>query len=139
MQNDANRGSPTQLAGWVFSGESGYLDAYIEKAAAKIKATDLYSVVQQSDQIYQKIYAAREAGLIELKEQARTIMQNLESASLSRIADPLPIHLTEGIAAIQYLINDKDLIADGTSRIGLVDDAILVERVFRRNQLQFQG
>ena len=138
MEND-KVSSPSALAAWVFSGDSGSVDAYIEEAVAKIQAVDLHAVVRQSCQVYSKIYAAREAGMTELKEQAQSIMQILQAASRSGVADPLPAHLIEGTLAIQYLIDEQDLIADTASHIGLVDDAILIARVFRRNQLQLRG
>ena len=51
--------------------------------------------------------------------------------------DPLPAYMAEGTFAIQYLLKEDDLIPDQVPGIGLVDDAILIKRVFCRNKPEF--
>jgi uncharacterized membrane protein YkvA (DUF1232 family) len=53
------------------------------------------------------------------------------------MADPLPAHITEGTFAAQYLVKEDDSIPDQIPGAGLIDDAILIKRVFSRNETEF--
>ena len=101
---------------------------------SEIRAKDLHAITKESQFVYGKIYAAREAGLSELKDHSRVIMRTLEFATRSHAVDPLPAYMAEGTFAVQYLLKEDDLIPDQVPGIGLIDDAILIKRVFCRNQ-----
>ena len=78
---------------------------------------DLHAITKQSQFVYGKIYAA--------------------STTRSHAMDPLPAYMAEGTFAVQYLLKEDDLIADQVPGIGLVDDAILIKRVFSLNVPEF--
>jgi hypothetical protein len=47
------------------------------------------------------------------------------------------LDLIEGTFAAQYLLKEHDLIPDQVTGMGLIDDAILIKRVFSRNEPKF--
>ncbi|HYZ71520.1 MAG TPA: YkvA family protein [Chthoniobacterales bacterium] len=124
-------------AGWLFSGEMAQVDRFILISASQIHPLDLCVINEKGQQVYEKIYRIREAGLNALKRQSRIIMQTLEFAAGMQLVDPLPAYLAEGTFAMQYLLREHDLISDLIPGIGLIDDAILVKRVFSRNEADF--
>ena len=65
------------------------------------------------------------------------MIRALELATRSHAVDPLPAYLAEGTFAVQYLLKEDDLIPDRIPGIGLIDDAMLIKRVFLRNELEF--
>lgn len=124
-------------AGWPFSGEIAHIDQFIVIGSSQIRSADLHAINEKSQQVHEKIYLIKEAGLSDLKRQTRLIMQAIEFAAGLQFEDPLPGHLSEGTFAMQYLLHEKDLIPDLIPGIGLIDDAILVKRVFSRNEVDF--
>ena len=64
-------------------------------------------------------------------------MQTLEFAAGAQASDPLLAHLAEGTFAAQYLLEEEDFFPDQIPGLGLVDDAILIKRVFSRNEPEF--
>jgi uncharacterized membrane protein YkvA (DUF1232 family) len=136
-QSVANLDTAADLAAWLFSGDTAHIDAFILAGSSRIRSEDLRAITKESQCVYEKIYAVREAGLSDLKTHTRVIMQTLEVATLSHSVDPLPAYLAEGTFAAQYLLEEHDLIPDQVPGIGLSDDAILVKRVFSRNEPEF--
>jgi uncharacterized membrane protein YkvA (DUF1232 family) len=124
-------------AGWPFSGEVAHIDKFIIIGSSQIRSADLQTISEKSQQIHEKIYLIREAGLSDLKRQTRLIMQTIEFATRLQFEDPLPTYLAEGGFAMLYLIREEDLIPDLIPGIGLIDDAILVKRAFYRNEADF--
>jgi uncharacterized membrane protein YkvA (DUF1232 family) len=124
-------------ADWLFSGETGQVDRFIRINSSLIRSVDLCAVSEKSQQIYEKIYVMQQAGLSDLKRQSRIIMQTLEFAAGMQTQDPLPAYLVEGTFAMQYLLREHDLISDLIPGVGLIDDVILVKRVFSRNEADF--
>jgi uncharacterized membrane protein YkvA (DUF1232 family) len=133
----ANPDPEVDLAAWLFSGETAHIDAFILAGSSGIRSADLRAIIKESHFVYEKVDAAKEAGLSDLKAHTRVIMQTLEFATRSHALDPLPAYLAEGTFAAQYLLKEHDLIPDQVPGIGLIDDAILVKRVFSRNESQF--
>jgi uncharacterized membrane protein YkvA (DUF1232 family) len=114
-----------------------HIDDFILAGSSGIQSEDLRAINKESQRLYEKIYAARNAGLSDLTVHTRLIMQTLEFAARSDVADPLPAHLIEGTFAAQYLLKEHDLIPDQVPGMGLIDDAILIKRVFSRNEPKF--
>jgi uncharacterized membrane protein YkvA (DUF1232 family) len=136
-QSAANLDTGADLAAWLFSGDTADIDEFILAGSSGIRSEDLRAITKESQCVYAKIYAAREAGLSDLNAHTRLIMQTLEFSTRSHAVDPLPAYLAEGTFAAQYLLKEHDLIPDQVPGIGLIDDAILIKRVFSRNQLEF--
>ena len=44
------------------------------------------------------------------------------------------LDLIEGTFAAQYLLKEQDLIPDQVTGMGLIDNAVLIKRVFSRNE-----
>jgi hypothetical protein len=124
-------------AGWPFSGAVADVDKFIIIGSSQIRSADLKTIKEKSQQVHEKIYLIREAGLSDLKRQTRLIMQTIEFAARLQFEDPLPTYLAEGGFAMLYLIREEDLIPDLIPGIGLIDDAILVKRAFYRNEADF--
>ena len=124
-------------AGWPFSGEIAHIDQFIVIGSSQIRSADLHAINEKSQQVHEKIYLIQEAGLSDFKWQTRLIMQTIEFAARLQFEDPLPVYLVEGVFAMQYLLHEQDLIPDLIPGIGLIDDAILVRRVFSRNEADF--
>jgi len=136
-QPASNPDTVADLAAWLFSGDTAHIDEFILAGSSGIRSEDLHAITKESQCVYEKIYAAKDAGLSDLKAHTRLIMQTLEFAARSHAADPLPAHLAEGTFAAQYLLKEHDLIPDQVPGIGLIDDAILIKRVFSRNEPEF--
>jgi uncharacterized membrane protein YkvA (DUF1232 family) len=136
-QPTSNPDRAADLAAWLFSGDTAHIDEFILAGSSGIRSEDLHAITKESQCVYEKIYAARDAGLSDLKAHTRLIMQTLEFAARSHAADPLPAHLAEGTFAAQYLLKEHDLIPDHVPGMGLIDDAILIKRVFSRNEPEF--
>jgi hypothetical protein len=133
----ANLDTGVDLAAWLFAGDTARIDAFILAGSSSIRSEDLHAITKEGQCVYETISAVREAGLSDLKLHTRLIMQTLEFAARSHAVDPLPAYLAEGTFAAQYLLKEHDLIPDQVPGIGLIDDAILVERVFLRNESEF--
>jgi uncharacterized membrane protein YkvA (DUF1232 family) len=58
----------------------------------------------------------------------------LESPAARQAKDPLPSWMAETGFAAGYLLKRFDLIPDHVAEIGLADDALILQRVVRRNQ-----
>jgi len=64
-------------------------------------------------------------------------METLEFAARSDVVDPLPAYMAEEASAVQYLLREDDLFPGQAPGVGLIDDAILIKRVFSRNEREF--
>ena len=124
-------------AGWPFSKEIAHVDQFIVIGSSRIRSADLYAIKEKSQQVHEKIYRMQEAGLTDLNRQTGLIMQAIRFAAGLRFEDPLPVYLAEGTFAMKYLLHEQDLIPDLIPGIGLTDDAILIRRVFSRNEADF--
>jgi uncharacterized membrane protein YkvA (DUF1232 family) len=133
-ESAANPETQADLAAWIFSGDSAHIDEFILAGSSGIQAADMRAITKESQFIYGKIHAARPPRLSELKYHSRLMMRALEFATRSHALDPLPAYLAEGTFAVQYLLEGDDFIPDRIPGIGLIDDAMLIKRVFLRNK-----
>ena len=101
------------------------------------RSSQRHAIVKEGQCVYEKIDAIREVGLNDLKRQARLIMQTLEFAASAHAADPLPTRLAEGTFAAQYLLEEHDFFPHQIPGLGLLDDVILIKRVFSRREPGF--
>ena len=104
-----NPDTQADLAAWIFSGDSAYIDEFILAGSCAIQAEDMRAITKESQFVYGKIDAARPVGLSELKYHSRLMMRALELATRSHAVNPLPAYLDEGTFAVQYLLEGDDL------------------------------
>ena len=119
---------------WRVSGQTMTIDAFIEDQAQHVNAIDLSVLGAFSGRLLDKL---KEANAIEypgLQEAVHVIIQFLESPATRQAKDPLPRWMAETGFAAGYLLKRFDLIPDHVAGIGLADDALIVQRVIRRNQ-----
>jgi uncharacterized membrane protein YkvA (DUF1232 family) len=69
-----------------------------------------------------------------LQEAVHIIIRFLESPAARQAKDPLPRWMAETGFAAGHLLKRFDLIPDHVAEIGLADDALILQRVVRRNQ-----
>jgi hypothetical protein len=119
---------------WRVSGQTMTIDAFIEDQAQHVNAIDLSVLGAFSGRLLDKL---KEDNAIEypgLQEAVHVIIQFLESPATRQAKDPLPRWMAETGFAAGYLLKRFDLIPDHVAGIGLADDALIVQRVIRRNQ-----
>jgi hypothetical protein len=119
---------------WRVSGQTMTIDAFIEDQAQHVNAIDLSVLGAFSGRLLDKL---KEDNAIEypgLQEAVHVIIQFLESPATRQAKDPLPRWMAETGFAAGYLLKRFDLIPDHVTGIGLADDALIVQRVIRRNQ-----
>ena len=119
---------------WRVSGQTMTIDAFIEDQAQHVNAIDLSVLGAFSGRLLDKL---KEDNAIEypgLQEAVHVIIQFLESPATRQAKDPLPRWMAETGCAAGYLLKRFDLIPDHVAGIGLADDALIVQRVIRRNQ-----
>jgi hypothetical protein len=119
---------------WRVSGQTMTIDAFIEDQAQHVNAIDLSVLGAFSGRLLDKL---KEDNAIEypgLQEAVHVIIQFLESPATQQAKDPLPRWMAETGFAASYLLKRFDLIPDHVAGIGFADDALIVQRVVRRNQ-----
>jgi uncharacterized membrane protein YkvA (DUF1232 family) len=110
------------------------IDEFIEDQAQHVKSIDISVLSSFSGRLLDKL---KENNAIEypgLQDEIQEIVRLLESPRAQRAKDPLPRWLAETGFAASYLLKRFDLIPDHVAEIGLADDALILQRVFRRNQ-----
>ena len=132
QQPAANANAGHDLTARLLSEDMQRIDDIIVAGSVGIRARDLHVITRKRELIEQKIQAIS-LRQQELNHQIRAIMRTLEAAALVSTSDPLPRSLAEGTFAAQYLLEEEDLIPDTIPEVGLVDDAILIERIVARN------
>jgi uncharacterized membrane protein YkvA (DUF1232 family) len=73
-----------------------------------------------------------------MQEAVHVITQFLESPAAAQAKDPLPRWMAETGFAASYLLKRFDLIPDHVAEIGFADDALILQRVVRRNQSELR-
>jgi uncharacterized membrane protein YkvA (DUF1232 family) len=119
---------------WRVSGKTMTIDEFIEDQAQHVKSTDISVLSSFSGRLLDKL---KENNAIEypgLQDEIQEIVRLLESPRAQRAKDPLPRWLAETGFAASYLLKRFDLIPDHVAEIGLADDALILQRVFRRNR-----
>ena len=119
---------------WRVSGKTMTIDAFIEDQSQHVNSIDISVLAAFSGRLLDKL---KEDNAIEypgLQEAVQVIIQFLESPATQQAKDPLPRWMAETGFAASYLLKRFDLIPDHVAGIGLADDALIVQRVIRRNQ-----
>ncbi|HEX6563148.1 MAG TPA: YkvA family protein [Chthoniobacterales bacterium] len=119
---------------WRVSGKTMTIDQYIEGQRQSISSTDLCLLETFTGRLLDKLKEANAAEHPGFDEAVYLLVQVLQSTSVQRTKDPLPLWLAEVGFAAGYLLKRFDLIPDHVAEIGLVDDALIVQRVIERNR-----
>jgi len=123
---------------WRISGKTMTIDEYIDGQRQSIGASDLRLLQKFTGRLLDKLKESNVGEHPGLGEAVHLLVQVLESASARRTKDPLPIWLAEVGFAAGYLLKRFDLIPDHVAELGLVDDALIVQRVIERNKPQLE-
>ena len=121
---------------WRVSGKTISIDEYIESQRKNVGSSDLQVLETFTGRLLDKLNEANAGEHAGLDEAVYLLVQVLQSTSVQRTKDPLPIWLAEVGFAAGYLLKRFDLIPDHVAEIGLVDDALIVQRVIERNRPQ---
>ena len=119
---------------WRVSGNTMTIDAFIEDQAQHVNAIDLSVLGAFSGRLLDKLKEDNAIEFPGLQEAVQVIIQFLESPATQQAKDPLPRWMAETGFAAGYLLKRFDLIPDHVAGIGLADDALILQRVVRRNQ-----
>jgi uncharacterized membrane protein YkvA (DUF1232 family) len=119
---------------WRISGKTMTIDEYIEDQRQKVNSTDLRVLRRFTGRLLDKLKESNAGHHPELSEAVPALVQVLESPSVQQAKDPLPAWLAEVAVAAGYLLRRFDLIPDHIAEIGLVDDALILQRVIERNR-----
>ena len=114
---------------WKVSGKTMTIDEFIE-----VKAIDISVLSSFSGRLMDKLKETNAVEYPELQEAVHIIIRFLESPAAQQAKDPLPRWMAETGFAAGYLLKRFDLIPDHVAEIGLADDALILQRVVRRNQ-----
>jgi Protein of unknown function (DUF1232) len=119
---------------WRISGKTMTIDEYIENQRLGVNSTDLRVLGTFTDRLLDKLNESNAGEHPGLSEAVLVIVQVLQSPPVQRTKDPLPTWLTEVAFAAGYLLKRFDLIPDHVAEIGLMDDALILQRVIERNK-----
>jgi hypothetical protein len=121
---------------WRVSGKTMTIEEFIEDQAQHVKAIDISVLGAFSGRLLDKLKERNAVESPELEEAVHIIIRFLESPAAQQAEDPLPRWMAETGFAAGYLLKRFDLIPDHVAVIGLADDALILERVVRRNHAQ---
>jgi uncharacterized membrane protein YkvA (DUF1232 family) len=121
---------------WRISGKTMTIDEFIEDQARGVKANDIAELRSFSGRLLDKLKEGNAIEYPELQEAIHIITRFLESPVAEQTKDPLPRWMAETGFAAAYLLKRFDLIPDHVAEIGLSDDALILQRVVRRNRSQ---
>ena len=119
---------------WRVSGKTMTIDEFIEDQARHVNSIDISVLKASSGRLLDKLKEANAVEYPKLEEAVYIIIRFLESPAAQRAKDPLPRWMAETGFAAGYLLKRFDLIPDHVAEIGLADDALILQRVVRRNQ-----
>ena len=119
---------------WRISGETITIDAYIEDQARGVNSTDLRILGSFTGRMLDKLNEVDADEYPGLREAVDVIVRALKSSTAQQSKDPLPTWLAEACFGASYLLKRYDLIPDHLPKIGLADDALILQRVIERNQ-----
>src|SRR6266481_8593329 len=123
--------SPTE---WRVAGKIMTIDEIIEDEAQHVNSSDVRVLESFSGRLLDKLKESNSDEYPGLREAVQLIIMVLESPTAQQAKDPLPRWLAETGFAASYLLKRFDLIPDHVAEIGLADDALILQRVVRRNQ-----
>jgi uncharacterized membrane protein YkvA (DUF1232 family) len=128
--------SPTE---WRVAGKIMTIDEIIEDEARHVNSTDLRVLESLSGRLLDKL---KESNLDEypgLREAVLLIILVLKSPAAQEAKGPLSRWLAETGFAAAYFLKTFDLIPDHLPGIGLADDALILQRVTKRNQSELNA
>jgi uncharacterized membrane protein YkvA (DUF1232 family) len=128
--------SPTE---WRIAGKIMTIDEIIEDEAQYANSTDLRMLKSFSGRLLDKLKESNSDEYPGLPDAVKLIILVLESPAAQQAKDPLPRWLAETAFAAAYLLKKFDLIADHLPEIGLADDALILQRVIKRNQAELSA
>lgn len=114
-------------------GREGNPGTHLERGAACVQPADLDRLRRMLPALRSK--AARITDSAVLPRRLGLLMQLVEEAPAG---DEAPA-LREAAFALYYFLKGHDLIPDHVPEVGLLDDALLVDAVFRRNALELRS
>ena len=123
--------SPTE---WRVAGKIMTIDEIIEDEAQHVNSTDLRVLESFSGRLLDKLKESNSDEYPGLREAVQLIILVLESPAAQQAKGPLPRWLAETGFAAAYFLKKFDLIPDHLPEIGLADDALILQRVIKRNQ-----
>jgi uncharacterized membrane protein YkvA (DUF1232 family) len=115
------------------------IDEFIRDQAQEVNSTDLRVLENFRGRLLDKLKEAKDDEYPGLREAVHLIIGVLESPVAQQAKDPLPRWLTEIGFAAGYLLKRFDLIPDHLPKIGLADDALILQRVIERNQSELSA
>ena len=110
------------------------IDEFIEDQAQHVNSIDISVLGAFSGRLLDKLKGTNAGEYPGLREPVHVIIRVLESPTAQQAKDPLPRWMAETGFAASYLLKRFDLIPDHVAEIGLADDALILQRVVRRNQ-----
>jgi uncharacterized membrane protein YkvA (DUF1232 family) len=119
---------------WRVSGRTMTIDKFIEDQARHVNSIDISVLSSFSDRLLDKLKENNAVEYPGLQEAVHVIIRFLKSPVAQQAKDPLPRWMAETGFAAGYLLKRFDLIPDHVAEIGLADDALILQRVVRRNQ-----
>jgi uncharacterized membrane protein YkvA (DUF1232 family) len=128
--------SPTE---WRIAGKIMTIDEIIEDEAQYANSTDLRMLESFSGRLLDKLKESNSDEYPGLPDAVKLIILVLESPAAQQAKDPLPRWLAETAFAAAYLLKKFDLIPDHLPEIGLADDALILQRVIKRNQAELSA
>ena len=123
--------SPTE---WRVAGKIMTIDEIIEDEAQHVNSTDLRVLESFSGRLLDKLKESNSDEYPGLREAVQLIILVLESPAAQQAKGPLRRWLAETGFAAAYFLKNFDLIPDYLPKIGLADDALILQRVIKRNQ-----
>jgi hypothetical protein len=123
--------SPTE---WRVAGKIMTIDEIIEDEAQQVNSTDLRVLESFSGRLLDKLKESNSDEYPGLCKAVQLIILVLELPAAQQAKGPLPRWLAETGFAAAYFLKRFDLIPDHVPEIGLADDALILQRVIKRNQ-----
>jgi uncharacterized membrane protein YkvA (DUF1232 family) len=114
------------------------IDEFIEDQAQHVNSRDISVLSSFSGRLLDKLKETNANDYPGLQQAVQVIVRVLESQAASQAKDPLPRWIAETGLAAGYLLKRFDLIPDHVAEIGLADDALILQRVVRRNKAELQ-
>ena len=115
------------------------IDEFIEDQARHVNSIDISVLSSFSGRLLDKLKETNAVEYPGLQEAVHVIIRFLESPAAQQAKDPLPSWMAETGFAAGYLLKRFDLIPDHVAEIGFADDALILQRVVRRNQSELIG
>jgi uncharacterized membrane protein YkvA (DUF1232 family) len=126
--------NPSKPTKWRLAGKIMSIDEIIEDEAQHVNSTDLRVLESFGGRLLDKLEESNSEEYSGLREAVQLIILVLESPAAQQAKGPLRRWLAETGFAAAYFLKNFDLIPDYLPKIGLADDALILQRVIKRNQ-----